>query len=115
VAEMAFAVVLVVGAALFIGSFVSLIQIDPGFNPEHVLTAQISPRIESRTEPPDSGPAFTEIVERISRIPGVIHASMISGGIPLSGGVSITTVPVRDGVISLSMRRVTPDYHSALK
>ena len=86
VAEVALAVVLLVGAALFIGSFVSLLRIDPGFNPEHVLTAQISPRIESRTAPADSAPAFAEVVERISRIPGVTHASMIAGGIPLSGG-----------------------------
>ena len=43
VAEVALAVVLLVGAALFIGSFVSLIRIDPGFNPDNVLTAQVSP------------------------------------------------------------------------
>ena len=51
VAEVALAVVLLVGAALFIGSFVSLIRIDPGFNPEQVLTAQVSPRVEVRTQP----------------------------------------------------------------
>ena len=91
VAEVALAVVLLVGAALFIGSFVSLLRIDPGFNPERVLTAQISPRVESRTAPADSGPAFAEVVERISRIPGVTHAAMISGGTPLSGSISTTT------------------------
>jgi putative ABC transport system permease protein len=115
VAEVALAVVLLVGASLFIGSFVSLIRIDPGFNPENVLTAQISPRVESRTRPADSAPAFAQIVERISRIPGVMHASMISGGIPLNGGVNTTTFPVPGGVITLSVRRVTPDYHKALK
>ena len=115
VAEVALAVVLLVGAALFIGSFVSLLRIDPGFNPERVLTTQISPRVESRTAPADSAPAFAEVVERISRIPGVTHASMIAGGIPLSGGVSVTTIPVEGGVMSLSVRRVTPDYHDALQ
>jgi putative ABC transport system permease protein len=114
VAEVALAVVLLVGAALFIGSFVSLLRIDPGFDPQRVLTAQISPRIESRTEPRDVGPAFAEIVERISRTPGVTHASMIAGGIPLSGGVSLTTIPVPGGLMTLSIRRVTPDYHRAL-
>jgi putative ABC transport system permease protein len=111
----------VVGAALFIGSFVSLIRIDPGFDPEHVLTAQISPRIESRTEPRDSGPAFVELVERINRIPGVIHASMISGGVPLSGaGTSLRTITVPGTAIDLtagafiSVQRVTPEYHRAL-
>ena len=38
VAEVALAVVLLVGAALFIGSFMSLMRIDPGFDPSNVLT-----------------------------------------------------------------------------
>ena len=49
------------------------LRIDPGFNPEHVLTAQISPRVESQNRRrPTRRPAFAEIVERISRIPGVV-------------------------------------------
>ncbi len=119
VAEVALAVVLLVGAALFIGSFMSLIRIDPGFTPDQVLTAQISPRVELRTQPPDSGPAFAEVVERISGIPGVIHASM-SDGVPLTGGISMTTLTVPGTGIDLyagqmiSVRRVTPEYHHAL-
>jgi putative ABC transport system permease protein len=119
VAEVALAVVLLVGAALFIGSFVSLVRIDPGFNPEHVLTAQVSPRVERRAEPPDRGPAFAELVERISRLPGVVHASM-SDGVPLNGGVHTSTITVPGTAIdltagnSVSIRRVTPDYHRAL-
>jgi putative ABC transport system permease protein len=113
VAEVALAVVLLVGAALFIGSFVSLIRINPGFNPGHVLTAQISPRVGFRTEPLDSGPAFAEIVERVSRIPGVIHASMISGGVPLGGG-NITMIMSPSMPDGITIRRVTPDYHNAL-
>ncbi len=114
VAEVALAVVLLVGAALFIGSFLSLVRIDPGFNPESVLTAQISPRVELRSQPPDSGPAFADIVERIGRIPGVIDASMVSNGVPLGGGgITISSTPgMPDGI---SIRRVTPDYHSALR
>jgi predicted permease len=114
VAEVALAIVLLVGAALFIGSFLSLLRIDPGFDPDRVLTAQISPRVELRTQPSNSVAAFTEIVERISRIPGVIHASMVSNGVPLGGGGAtlISTPTMPDGV---SVRRVTPDYHRALK
>ena len=44
VVEVALAVVLLVGAALFIGSFVTLMRIDPGFDPRNVLTVQVSPR-----------------------------------------------------------------------
>ncbi len=120
VAEVALAVVLLVGAALFIGSFVSVMRIDPGFSADHVLTAQISPRIESRTRPRDFTPELADIVGRISQIPGVTHASMIAGGRPLSGYVSATSISIR-GRLDISagqqivVRRVTADYHAALK
>ena len=115
VAEVALALVLLVGAALFIGSFVSLIRIDPGFSPERVLTAAVAPRVESRSEPRDNAPVFADLVDHIRRIPGVRHAAMISGGIPLRGGISITTIPAPGGgVITLTKRQVTPDYHHAL-
>ncbi len=120
VAEVALAVVLLVGAALFIGSFVSLIRIDPGFSPDHLLIAQISPRIESRAEPRDSGPAFAQIVERLAGVPGVLYAST-SDGLPLRGGISATTITIPGTAIDLnageiiSIRRVTPDFHRVLK
>ena len=111
--------VLLVGAALFIGSFVSLIRIDPGFSPEQVLMAQISPRLELGAESRDSGSTFTELVDRISRIPGVVYASM-ADGVPLSGGINSTSITVPGTAIDLaagnfiSVRRVTPDHHKAL-
>ncbi|MDP9323043.1 MAG: ABC transporter permease [Acidobacteriota bacterium] len=120
VADVALAVVLLVGAALFIGSFVSLIRIDPGFSPDHVLIAQISPRIESRADPRDAGPAFAQIVERLAGVPGVVYAST-SDGLPLRGGISATTITIPGTAIDLnageiiSIRRVTPDFHRVLK
>ena len=123
VVEVALAVVLLVGAALFIGSFVSLMRIDPGFNSEHVLTAQVSPRFELRSvvaHPADRAPAFAEMIERIGQIPGVANASMISGGMPLNGIITTSmTVPGRpldlNAAQGVSFRQVTPEYHQALK
>ena len=45
VVEVALAVVLLVGASLFIGSFVALMRIDLGFKPDHVLTVSLSPPV----------------------------------------------------------------------
>jgi putative ABC transport system permease protein len=119
VAEVALAVVLLVGAALFIGSFITLMRIDPGFNPEGVLTAQVSPRFEPGPTPRDSSAAFLQIVERVSQAPGVLHASMISGGMPLGGSMSVTSITVPGKKIEndpgISIRRVTPEYHKALQ
>ena len=118
VAEVALAVVLLVGAALFLGSFLSLIRIDPGFDASPVLTIQISPRVQDRTAPRDAGPAFDELVDRIGRLPGVEFASA-SSGLPLSGGISASsvTIPGRLDVPleeMISLARVTPDYHRAM-
>ena len=119
VVEVALAVVLLVGASLFIGSFITLMRIDPGFNPENVLTVQVSPRFEPGKPPGDVSRAFIEIVERISQAPGVVYASMISGGMPMGGSMSVTslTVPGRkvDNDDGISIRRVTPEYHHALR
>jgi len=119
VAEVALAVVLLVGASLFIGSFISLMRIDPGFDPENVLTAQVSPRNEQPIQPADLSPAFADLLERIRRIPGVTHASMVANGVPLAGGSSTTTfrIPGRELTEEgrISLRRVTPEYHRVLR
>jgi putative ABC transport system permease protein len=118
VVEVALAVVLLVGAALFIGSFRVLMRIDPGFRPDHVLTASVMPRIGDGP-PPNFAAETASIVDRVSRLPGVVHAAAISGGMPMGGSMSSTsmTIPGRPdpGANSgISVRRVTPDYYKAL-
>ena len=122
IAEVALAVVLLVGAAVFIGSFVSVMRIDPGFSTENVLTAQISPPFQFRSvvaRPANRAPAFAEIVERIRRNPGVLNASM--GAVPLGGSNTISTSVTIPGRLDLTagesvgLTTVTPDYHNALK
>jgi putative ABC transport system permease protein len=125
VAEVALAVVLLVGAALFIGSFVALMRINPGFDPSSVMTISVSPRVPAGVfrggnGPPSHADAFQQIVDRVSTVPGVTLASAISGGMPLGGSMSITTmrvpgVKVDDNDDGISIRRVTPRYHEALR
>ena len=119
VAEVALAVVLLVGAALFIGSFRTLMHIDPGFNPDHVLTASLQPRFDQRAANKSFSNEFDQVVERISHTPGVMQASVISGGMPLGGSMSITTIGIAGRTLtqpdnSISIRRVTADYHKAI-
>jgi putative ABC transport system permease protein len=123
VVELALALVLLVGAALFIGSFAAVMRIDPGFRADGVLTAQISPPYGSRSVvvgPEDRGPAFMRIVDRLREDPGVSSVAMIAGGMPL-GGASVTTSVTIPGRIDLtaneqvSVRQVTPDYHKVLQ
>jgi putative ABC transport system permease protein len=119
VAEVALAVVLLVGASLFIGSFVSVMRIDPGFNPERVLTAQISPPRAPGGPPRDCSAELSQIVDQISHTPGVVHASIISGGIPISGSMNTTVIAIAGRDFgknnSISIRRATPEYHEAMR
>jgi putative ABC transport system permease protein len=121
VLEVALALILLVGAALFIGSFISLMRIDPGFSPDHVLAAQITPRVESRTKPRNQSVALNQIVDGISRLPGVISASMTSNGVPLNGFLTIRSVRIPGREIDLnadpgvSTRFVTADYQRSLR
>ena len=123
VAEVALSVVLLVGAALFIGSFRTLMKIDPGFNPEHVLTVTLQPRLDPVSSPadppPNLSPQFQQILDRVAQTPGVQHAGVISGGMPLGGSMSTTTITVPGRTLdprdsSISIRRVSPDYHQAI-
>jgi predicted permease len=122
VAEVALAVVLLVGAALFIGSFVTLMRINPGFDPSHVLTVQVSPRVQfgvGNAPPANFSPQFQQVVDQVSQAPGVAHASVISGGMPLGGSMSVTTITIPgkklDGDQGISIRRVSTDYFKALR
>jgi predicted permease len=121
VVEVALAVVLLVGAALFIGSFVSVMRLDFGFQGDRVLTAQIFPQPRPRQDPRsiDLGPAFDDIVSRLQQVPGVVEASVGAPGIPLRFNMHITglTVPAKvlDGDRSVSLKSVSSGYHRALQ
>jgi predicted permease len=119
VAEVALAVVLVVGAALFIGSFVRRMRIAPGFDTSGVLTAQVFPRVEPGKPPADYRAQFQELVDRVTGIPGVERAAYIGGGMPLGASMSTTKFLVPGQAsppdVAVSVRRVTPEYHRLLR
>jgi putative ABC transport system permease protein len=117
VGEIALAVVLVVGSALFIGSFIRVMRIDPGLNPDGVLTLQVfQPSVPGQPRP-DFTAAFAEIHDRLAHTPGVSRAA-ISTGIPLRVNMRIGSFdvkgrpPAADRAASIKM--VTPGYHETL-
>ena len=118
VAEVALAVVLLVGAALFIGSFIALMRIDPGFTPDGVITMYISPRNEPGQRPPDRSALFLQILERVSHAPGVVSAAVSVGGVPLGFRARINGLSVKGredlGQMPVWIKPVSSDYHMAL-
>jgi putative ABC transport system permease protein len=79
VAEIAMAVMLLVGGALLIHSFLRLSNVENGYNPANVLTFQAAPQRASRAD----GMAFADrLIERLASLPGV-SAVGYSNNLPL--------------------------------
>jgi putative ABC transport system permease protein len=94
VAEMALAVVLLVGAGLLIHSFVRLINVDPGFNPERVVAFNLSLPSTKYQYERQVRAAAAEITDRLRQMPGT-HEVGITFGRPLSNsGFMRTTFEV---------------------
>ena len=83
-AEMALALVLLVGAGLLIKSFTRLRSVDPGFSPEHVVSIFIQLPATRYVEIPKQTVFRRELLARLNSLPG-IQAAM-AGDVPLNGG-----------------------------
>jgi putative ABC transport system permease protein len=82
VAEVALAMVLLVGAGLLLRSFQRVLEIDPGFQREHVITASLSLPEAQYKEPAQVRSFYDQAVERMRHMPGVRLAGA-SSDLPL--------------------------------
>lgn len=88
VAETAIGLVLLVGAGLLIHSFVRVLNVDPGFDPHHVLTASLN---LPENQYPDLKKAqfYDELLPRLAALPG---AESVAAGFPLPLGRGNITI-----------------------
>ena len=82
VAEVALAVVLVIGCGLMVKSFVRLQKVDLGFDPDRVLTFHLSLPTATYADEAAVQTTWRRIQERMSALPGVESASLITGMLP---------------------------------
>ena len=121
IVDLAVALVLLVGAGLMLKSVGRLVSVDPGFNSERVLTAQLSLIGEAYREDP-AVYAFTErVVARLRGLPGV-EAAAAAGQIPMGGngdrfGFHIEGMQPANPAEAPSPERysVTPDYFRVMQ
>jgi putative ABC transport system permease protein len=69
ISEFALAMVLLTGSALLIRSFIAVLRTDPGFRPEHVLTARIE--LPPGLNDEQKSQFYRDAMERIRQMPGV--------------------------------------------
>jgi predicted permease len=114
--EVALSLVLLTGAALLVQSFVRLSHINPGFRVDGLLTARVQVQPARYDTPEGSSGFFTNLVGRITALPGVQSAAAVSL-LPLAGGGIGTSfhradqpVPAPGQSPATDVRPVTPGF-----
>jgi predicted permease len=91
ISEFALSLVLMVGAGLLIRSFWKVLEVQPGFNSEHVVTAQVwlpvpnDPKNNPFPTQEKRNAFLTSVLQRLSAIPGVSEAAIGGGNTPFAG------------------------------
>lgn len=83
IGQVALSLLLLIGAGLLLRSFERLLSVDPGFEPDHVLTMNVSLPRAKYTKPEQQTAFFDDVLRRVSALPGVRDAA-ISAALPLS-------------------------------
>ncbi|HEX5216163.1 MAG TPA: ABC transporter permease [Vicinamibacterales bacterium] len=114
VAEVAFAMMLAVGAGLMARSFLALTRVDPGFKADQLIAVQFTIDTARHSPPPPAVPPpanvpqppvwtayYQEVIEKVRTLPGVISAAAVKDA-PFRGngernGFTIPGQPVPAG------------------
>jgi predicted permease len=78
--QVAFSFVLLIGAVLFVRTFLNYTGIALGFTPEHVLTVQVDP-MGAHYSTEQLVPTYHRVLQRLSEVPGVQSAAFASCGL----------------------------------
>jgi len=120
-AEMALAVLLVIGAGLTIRSFINLLDIDPGFDSSHTLTLRLALPEHQYPDNPSVATFYQQLGDEVRRLPGVEDAGFVRV-LPLlddigDWGTEIQGKPVAPGETgrSADWQVVTPGYFEAMR
>jgi putative ABC transport system permease protein len=124
VAEVALSLVLLVGSGLMVRSFVRLLQVDPGFRPDHALMLRVSlPVADSVVNDADRDrfvQFFTRAADRLRQLPG-ITAVGANTMLPLDGRMTDRLFEIEGYVPAdkadrpdAQNRQVTPGWFAAM-
>ena len=111
--QVGMALVLLIGAGLFIRTLGNLRAMDPGFRGDDVLLATLNPGL-SRYAPERIGPFYADLLQRAAALPGVLSVS--SADAPLLGGTFVDGFSVEGSGQSAeaSVRVVGPRFFETM-
>jgi putative ABC transport system permease protein len=111
IAQIALTLPLLAGAAALSRSFSALMSVNPGFNPDNVLSLHMAiPRSKYRSDGDIAG-FYRRVMDRVSTLPGVIATGMVNR-LPLTANNLLMDAQFerQTGTRSVQCRSVTPDY-----
>jgi predicted permease len=117
--ESAIAVMLLIAAGLLIRSLVALQNVDPGFDPNNVLTLRVDLSRQKYNTPEKASNFFEQLETRVAGLPGVEAVGLITD-LPLSGEArdmpyGVEGRPATSDTAFVDFRRVNKNYFSAMR
>jgi putative ABC transport system permease protein len=120
-AELALALVLLVGSGLLLRSFVLLSNVDPGLDPHNVLTARLQLSEEKYSTPEQQWTFYEQVLESVRALPGVESVGA-ADVLPLNGFAGGAAVrfegqpsPPPGAAPSAHDTTVSPDYFRVMR
>jgi len=118
VCEVALSLVLLMGAGVMVQSLLALRHSDTGFDPNNVLTLEVTLVQTRYPTPAQRSSFFAAALQRIRALPGVEAAGTIDD-LPLIDGSSQTLglegYPLKRDQVAVQVRQVTPGYLRAMR
>jgi len=115
-AQVAFTTVLLVGAGLFLASFIRVLHVDRGFQTDHVLAADVAIPYATYATQDRVSQFYDRAISEVSAVPGVTGVA-IANGLPLEGEIWVNGVSRPDSPdhhVSANYRFVTPSYFAVV-
>lgn len=118
--QVAFALMLLIGAGGLLTSFQRVLAVKPGFNPSHVLTGVVSPPQSRYRDDASLRMFWNRFLDGVRALPGVESAALVSN-LPMGGSYG-TSVILAEGhvmapgesLISPYFVRISPDYFKTM-
>jgi predicted permease len=118
--EIAFSLILLVGAGLLIRSFVRLQKVPPGFSTEHIMTMQMVTNDTRYHDDKVLSGFYRDVETRIAHLPGVVAEGEVSA-LPLTGTVGWGGIHVEGYTpppgqeLQVDQRTASPDYFRTMQ
>ena len=109
-AEISLALVLLIGAGLMMKSLYRLVAVDPGFQPEHVLTMELGLRTAQYEKPAAVLNFWQRVLERVRALPGV-EAAALGTAVPLADEHSRADITIEGMALPKPGGFPHPDIH----